>query len=141
MNSDVDSHEVRVGCPRCGQEGHAFFGQTVPDGRLRWYHSVHCPATGYFEVDGVGLGAAPLDLRAKLIAATGIWSVRADETEKLKAIATAKRVLPEPLANAAPLLQAFPTLFQGTKFEANWLMEKLTKEGINGEVLQTACGG
>lgn len=66
--------------------------------------------------------------------------MHADETEKLKAIATAKRLLPEPLSNASTLLQSFPTLFQGTKSEANWLKEKLAKEGIKGKVMQTANG-
>lgn len=113
----------------------------MPDGKLRWYRSVRCPTVGYFEEDGDGIGDAPSDLRRELLTAKGTWSVRADEGEKLKAIATTKRLLSLPLADMTTLLQSFPTLFVGTKAEADWLVEKLAEEGVDGDVRQVDFAG
>lgn len=142
VNSYADSHTVPVECPYCGQMGHAVFGQSVPDGKLRWYRSTYCPtARQHIEEDGDGIGDAPSEYREKLLAAKGSWSVRADEREKLKAIATTKRLLSISLADTAGLLQSFPTLYRGTRAEADWLIEMLAKEGIKGKVVQVGSEG
>jgi len=139
MNRFADSQTVSVACPHCGQVGHAVFGQSVSDGKLRWYRSVRCPAAGNFEEDGDGVDDAPSDLRNELLAAKGAWSVLADEGDKLKAIAATKRLLP--LAEMAALLRSFPTLFIGTSAEADWLVEGLSKEGIRGAVKKPGPNG
>jgi hypothetical protein len=141
VDSFANGQTVSIACPHCGQAGHADFGQSVPDGKLRWYCSVRCPVAGNFEEDGDGIDDAPSDLRNELLAAKGAWSVRADEGEKLKAIATTKRLLSVPLAEMAALLQSFPTLFIGTKAEADWLAETLTREDITAAVTKSVPNG
>ncbi len=134
VNIYADSQTVPVACPACGQLGHAVFGQSVSNGKLRWYRSIQCPTAGNLEEDGNGFGAAPPDLRRELLAVKGAWSVSATSGEKLKAILTTKRLLSAPFANTTAFLEMFPTLFLGTRAETHWLLAKLAAEGVVGEV-------
>jgi len=128
-----------VDCPSCGKSGHAIFGQTVIDGRLRWYRSISCPASGNIEEDGIGGG--PPYLRNELLASMGSWSVRLEGVEKTKAVRTVRRLLSLSNDDTATLLRSHPNLLVGTKAEADWLMERLAAEGLKGEVEASTGNG
>ncbi|MFS2108869.1 hypothetical protein ACCC88_04220 [Sphingomonas sp. Sphisp140] len=139
MNDYLDSQMLPVACPGCGQPGHAFFGQPVIGGKLRWYRSSSCPASRNSEEDGVGWG--PPNLRNELITAKGSWSVRIEEGEKAKVISTTIRLLSVPRQDAAGLLQSYPRLLIGTKAEADWLIEELAAEGIRAKATTQGANG
>eukprot|EP00456_Euglypha_rotunda_P085917 TRINITY_DN86892_c0_g1_i1.p1 TRINITY_DN86892_c0_g1~~TRINITY_DN86892_c0_g1_i1.p1 ORF type:complete len:141 (-),score=15.48 TRINITY_DN86892_c0_g1_i1:183-605(-) len=129
----ADNQILEMACPFCGKAGHTSYGESIASGELRWYRSISCPTSGQnIEEDGTGVG--PPILRNELLKSKGTWSVLVEDTGKIKAAATAKRLFSLSNYDASSLLKSFPALRVGTKAEAAWLVDALNRQGVKSEL-------
>jgi hypothetical protein len=99
-------------------------GQTVINGKLRWYRS-SMGEDGIFEEDGIGM--PPEWIRDYLIEKDGRWELIAiDATDKSVVVRLMRLEMKLEMAAAARLLKSLPgVIYTGTKVEVDWLRAKL----------------
>lgn len=88
------------------------------------------------EIDGEG--DAPPEHRAAFLAASGTWAVEIDEPNAVLAIKAVKDILGLPLKNAAALKLSLPTVYVGTRAEAEWLVLNLEQAGLRARATKSA---
>lgn len=130
--SETSQFILPISCPRCDLMGHATFAQTAIGKHLRWYRSVSCPTRGHVEEDGDGPG--PPELRAALLERGGLWSIRIEGPQKVRAMQIVRRVMGRSLAESKAFLRSYPNIMVGTNAEAQWLVARMVAEGLNAEL-------
>ena len=126
------SQYVEVPSEDCGHYGTASLGQTVVSGRLLWSRSILCPDGCAVEEDGDGF--PPEWFRAVLLEDGGWWEVRAADADRVALLKAMRELFGFSMQEAIGRGQAFPSLFRGTRTEAEWLREKLSGMHIASEV-------
>ncbi|MFC4255441.1 hypothetical protein GRI97_08380 [Altererythrobacter xixiisoli] len=127
--------EVRLRDQQCAHGGFAHIGQSVVFGQLRWYRSTFCPQCKPTEEDGDGL--PPEEFRRLLLNDGGYWEVRAQAGSRpAVVIRIVKSVLGLSNAEAFAQMRQFPTVFQGTQTEAEWVQGHLAAASISASVLE-----
>jgi predicted RNA-binding Zn-ribbon protein involved in translation (DUF1610 family) len=123
-------------CPRCGNEGQLRIGQSAFRSQLRWYESVDCNKCGLrTEADGVGFPS--VDVRERILSATGYWKLTLTTLKSIPAVAKALREhLSLDAKEALPVLKAGGDVYRGTKAEVLWLADFLKDAGENPQVLR-----
>jgi hypothetical protein len=98
-------------------------GQSVVNGRLRWYRSLISSDRKCIEEDGTGF--PPPELREEILKTEGEWEILMTTGDPKRVALILREVLAitakEALENAKS-----GVLYRGTKTEAQWLSQKLS---------------
>ena len=124
--------DIKFTCHTCRLTTFAELGQSVYNGRLRWYISFVCEKCGdALEQDGGDF--PPDELRAQILQDTGQWElvVEGNSDNKVKIAQIVHKTLKFPLTEALKISKRDPAIiYQGTEVEVKWIKEKFSDEGI-----------
>jgi hypothetical protein len=129
------SQQITVPYEECGHGGTARLGQTIVSNELRWYRSISCPNCGHIEEDGIGF--PPEDLRDQLLKQGGRWKLVANEANRVAVLKIIRSSLGLSMEEAAATLRHFPTVYTGTKTEAQWLKTQMEASHISSRIVES----
>lgn len=136
----IDISDNSFECSICGKPRMSSVGQFLKNGSLRWTASFYCPDCIESRVEADGGGLPPSDVRSRLLAKYGWWSV-AIYVDKLRGASIIGDALAlsqdtrDALGNLIPAIIIF-----GTKIETEWLALLLADAQVEG-LLEPAPDG
>jgi hypothetical protein len=128
---------VRLECPVCGESSSFSIAQRIDrHGGLTWSESVACPqCQTHQEADGWGF--PPAGIRAVLLGANGVWTVRLKLGGSLtRGVRQLSRVIQGGSGDLYRALKNADWVFMGTALEAAWV----AGEGEDFEIVMQAGG-
>lgn len=118
--------ELRDKC-KCGGTFCIDAGDSIIDGRFRWYVSYHCHhCKTDIEMDGDGMDTIPDDIKELIVQRKGRWGLSCSSSD-LKI----KYLLKKILKNYDHLNLPKDILYYGTQNQVKWVKSKLMKKGIS----------
>jgi hypothetical protein len=113
--------------------GRISVGQILWDRQLRWSKSEVAEDGACVEVDGVGF--PPQDIRDQILRERGEWELVITAGNRTRIMAILRESLGKSMNEVAECTKCIPApVYRGTKIEANWLLEKMKKVGVEGVV-------
>lgn len=116
---------------KCGGTFYIDVGDSIVDGRFRWYASYHCNNCKIdTEMDGDGIDTIPDDIKELIVKREGRWGL-CSSSSSLKI----KYLLKKMLKNYDSLIMPKDIFYCGTQNQVKWVKNKLMEKGIDEDTL------